>query len=451
MENYLKAAEEITALPLADILDVPQPMTPVSRTWARWREVPGSNGAQRYEEIVYGRRYAARGFRELRLLRIGSITGRTVDQAERAIAAAVVAGGLPVLSSPWAWHPLTTGRDTMPDRIRVVEIGCADGSYQVIFDDTVEVAHRLYEKEFGEEPWLRVAGDSPRPGPECGDCPLVDVCPAVQVRPGLLGVEAGGGAGRRRRSWSVTTARAYATCPAQAHLQELWLPRDRGVEDSAAVRRGRAVHEWIEGRHRRPAEGPCDPGYLPADAHEWTFGRWETTGSEARLGRQMIGDHALVCPLKDIPSPEPADVLAEPTLVVYDPEADTVVIAKADLLYRAARGWVLRETKTTRDVGAGDVFGRYPQLALAVVLAVEGVLPGGAAGASVEFERLTRTGPVLTTFDHHDAHVLTQARGVLAELAREWYADEVFPARPGGHCARCSFNRWCPSSAGEGA
>ncbi|MFH8618496.1 PD-(D/E)XK nuclease family protein [Streptomyces sp. NPDC017979] len=451
VRNYQTAAEEVAALPLEGAGTVPGAVTPVARAWARWRGIPGGDGTRRYEEVVHGRRYAADGFRELHLLRISSITNRPVDVAERALAAAVVAGGLPVLSNPWGDDPLATGRDALPDRVRVVEIGCADGSHRVLFDGAVDVAHRLYEKEFGEEPWLRVSGDTPRPGSECGNCPLVDMCPAVPVRPGMLGVEGGNAAGRARRSWSVTTGRTYGKCPAQAHLQDLWLPRDRGAEDSAAVRRGRAVHEWIEERHRQPSQGPCGPADLPGDSHEWTFGQWEVSGSEARLGRQMIGDHAMVCPLKAVPAAGPTDVLPEQCIVVYDPKADTVVVAKTDLLYRSVRGWVLRETKTTREVGASDPFKRYPQLALAVVLAAEGVLPGGAEGSSVEFERLTRTGPVLTTLDHHDPHLLSQARGTLTELVKRWRADETFETRPGGHCTRCPFTRWCPSAEREGA
>lgn len=424
----------------------PPPLSPVARSWARQRPIPGSDGATMYEEIVQGRRYEAEGVRELLLLRIGSVKKRPLDVAELAFTAAVTAGGCPVLGSPWSGRKLVIGSYEPPARVRVVEIGCTDGSVNVLFDDTAEVAHHQYQQHLGGQAPTRFMSDTHRPGPDCADCPLVAECPAVPVRPGLLGVSA---PGAPRRAWSLSSARAYGQCPAQAHLQELWLPRDRTIEDTDSVRRGRAVHDWIEERHRRSPAIACDATDVPT-ADTWWSGAGKDSAVEIRLGVQMVGDHSLVCPLRELADfPEGDAVLPEHYLVVYDPEAATVVIAKADLLYRSPSGWVVRETKTSHAVGAGDPLTRYPQLALALVLAAEGAVPGGPQDCRVELELLSRTGPVLMTFDPRDSELVAHARSVVTEYVADWRTDQEFKARAGKHCRSCSFASWCPSARSQ--
>jgi hypothetical protein len=158
----------------------------------------------------------------------------------------------------------------------------------------------------------------------------------------------------------------------------------------------------------------------------------------------MIGDHALVCPLRN--GPDDAEVHPERPIVVYDPDADVVVIAKTDLLYRVADRWTLRETKTVKAPSKEDLLVEYPQLALAVLLADAGVLPGGGP-CGVELERLTGSGPVVTELEVAAPDVVAQARRVLLKYVSEWHTDTRYPTKAGNACEDCPFTRWCPDAA----
>lgn len=438
VRSYLAAAAEIAA---DSGLVEEMGLEPVSRQWARQRRSAEGGASSVYEETVTGRRYARRSVRELRLLRTRSVEDRQEDKAEIAVAAGVLAGASPVLSARWERKKLALGTSDSVSQVRVVEVGLADGSHRVLFDGTVDEAHHRYAREAKERLSAVTAGGGYRPGEDCAECPLVDACPAVPSRPGFLGV---GDSTKPRRSWSATTWRTYRKCPAQAHLQDLFLPRDSSAEDSEATRRGQAVHKWIEDQHSRvPARG-CGPAEVPGPPEKWKAGRWVVEGSQARLGVQMVGDHALTCPLRGLP--EDAEVYPERPVVVYDPDADVVVIAKTDLLYRSADRWVLRETKTCRVLDEGDLLVQYPQLALAVLLSAEGVLPGGEERCRVELERLTGTGPVVSELDVDDPDLVDRARRIVSEHAAGWHADTRFKARPSKECVRCPFTRWCPEA-----
>ena len=121
-------------------------LQPVSRTWARLLNRPLDGLSDPHEEIVHGRRYAGGRVRALCLTRYGGVEGRPRDEAEIALAAAVLAAGGPVLNRPWSTGPLLIGRYERPERVRVIEIGCLDGSSNVLFDDTAEVAFEAYEE-----------------------------------------------------------------------------------------------------------------------------------------------------------------------------------------------------------------------------------------------------------------------------------------------------------------
>ncbi|SMF38934.1 PD-(D/E)XK nuclease superfamily protein [Streptomyces sp. Amel2xC10] len=438
VRGYLAASEQIPA-----VSGVPQgePLEPVSRRWARQRGSQKPADPDWYEEMVTDRRYAGHGIRELRVARKGSVTDSPRDEAEIALAVGVLAGGLPVLSSKWEKKRLTLGRSEPPRLVRLVEIGCADASHRILFEGTPEEAFARYDSDVRARVDKMIAGGSYRPGKDCGRCDAVATCPEVPSRPGLLGINDSDGP---LRSWSVTTGRSYRKCPARAHLEELFLPREDPAEDSEAVVRGKAVHAWIENRHRRTPPQPCEPDDTPGSAEEWRREGWAVTGLQARLGIQMIGDHALVCPLRD--EPDSAEAHPEQQIVVYDPDADVVVIAKTDLLYRVADRWTLRETKTVKALSKHDLLEEYPQLALAVLMADAGVLPGGGPCA-VELERLTGSGPVVTDLEAAAPDVIAQARLVLTEYVASWHADSRYPTKPGKACEECPFTRWCPDAA----
>jgi len=416
---------------------------PVSRMWARQRRRAGE---ETYEETVLGRGYEGGGIRELRVLHTGSVAPvaasdfpRVLSPPEIAFAAGVLAGASPVLGGRWDDHsPYRLGGFVAPRRVRVVEIGCIDGSVRVAFDGTREEAMDRYEEVTDLLAEL-LAGGEHRPGSGCAYCPLVASCPAVPSVPGLLGVT-----GDTRRRWSVTSGREHDKCPERTRLGALFLPRDRVAEDNDAARRGRAVHEWIEKQHDRLPHRSCLAEELPASPDRWAADWAGAEGREQRMAVQMIGDHAVVCPLGGLPDDAPAD--SESYVVAFDPVADAVVVAKTDLLYRDSAGWVVRETKTARTPQTGDLFRAYPQLALAVLLSDAGVLAEDGVPLRVELEELTGAGPVFTGLDTAGAGVLAAARQAVKSLAEPMFTDSQAPANPGRACQDCGFTRWCPAA-----
>ncbi|WFF08714.1 PD-(D/E)XK nuclease family protein [Micromonospora sp. WMMD1076] len=442
---------------------IPAGLVPVSRWWARQRPTASERPGM-YEETVHGRRYeTGDGVREIRLLRPRSVDDRStgtqpggepvgdrrradqreVDLREVAFAAGVVAGASPVLTNPWSSREYRLGRFEPPRRVRVVEVGCLDGSARVLFDDTRQEAIERY-KAVVEEPLTTVtAGGDHRPGYDCVRCVLVDCCPAVPSMPGLLGVSA---STEPRRTWSVSTGADNAACPARAYFRSLFLPGDRSVEETPATRRGRAVHHWIEQRHRAIPHRGCRAPDVPGSTRSWTSGGWSVEGKEARLGVQMIGDHSLICPIRGLT--DEATLLPEHLIVVFDPEANALVVAKADLLYRDTAGWTLRETKSRRAPGHPG-FTTFPQLALAVLLSAGDVYAEHGTRLRVELERLTSTGPILTGVEVDDPAVRARAQRKVTSLAEGWFADTDYPTKPGKACRDCPFTRWCPDARTE--
>lgn len=438
VHGYLAAAAALPA-PAGSPSDAT--LEPVSRLWARQRGPLKPGAPDMYEEMVDDRRYTGHGVRELRILRTDSVENLPRDDAEIAMAVGVLASARPVLTSQWDRKPLRLGPFEPARLVRLVEIGCTDSSHRVLFEGTPTEAYARYDSAVEAHVDRIIAGDSYRPGKDCGRCDAVATCPAIPSAPGLLGVS---GSGLPRRSWSMTTGRTHRRCPARAHLESLFLPRDEPAEDTDAIVRGKAVHAWIESRHRRTPQRPCEPDDVPGPPEAWQYEGWSLSGLQARLGIQMIGDHSLVCPLRE--RPEDVEVQPERTVAVYDPDADTVVVAKTDLLYRVGGRWTLRETKTKRVPDEGDLLDQFPQLALAVLLARAGALPGNG-DCAVEMERLTASGPVVTGIDTAAPDVVARARSVLEPYVTPWHADARYPAKAGKACEDCPFTRWCPDAA----
>ncbi|MFI0418820.1 PD-(D/E)XK nuclease family protein [Spongiactinospora sp. 9N601] len=420
------------------------PLKPVSRDWIRERP-PTENGTVAGEELATGRRYEGHGIRELWIPRPDTVEDRERHEGEIAVAAAVLAEGRPLLNRLWRGTRAILGRYERPDRVRIIEVGCVDGSLNVLFDDTPEAAIVKYRRDAEESLRDAAVGNDHRPGYDCVTCPLLATCPAVPSHPGLLGIHDDS---KPLRSWSLTTVREHRTCGPIPHFRELRLPSDGGAKESEATLRGRAVHDWIEKRHRRSPLQPCRGDDVPDPQADQGQVMLPNDGFQTRLGIQMIGDHSLVCPLRG--ADEHARALPEHVVVVYDPAANTVVIAKIDLLYRVKGEWRFRETKTSRYLNEGDLLKRYPQISLAVLLSAEGLLPGGPGGCRVELERLTANGPVLTEFDVHDPDLVADAREVVRSHVHDWHGDETLATKPGTACAECGFTRWC-SDAVPGA
>ncbi|MFJ6677437.1 PD-(D/E)XK nuclease family protein [Actinosynnema sp. NPDC091369] len=414
-------------------------LAPVSRNWGRRRRIVADDGAEVvHEEVVSGRRFEGDGVRELRLLRTGSVQDRLRDEAEIALAAGVVASASLVLSGMWEKRPLTLRSAPTPRWVRVVEIGCSDGTSNVLFDSTAQEAHERYKRDAEALVFAAAAGTDYIPGADCGGCDLIGLCPEVPVRPGLLGVD---GSRQPRRSWSLSSGRSFDDCPARLVAERLFLPRERAAEDSEHTRRGQAVHTWLERLHRRVPVRACSPEDAPPDPDDWAAGRWTVTGAQARLGAQMIADHALTCAL-DGPAGH-VEAHPEQPVVAFDPAANVVVVAKTDLLYRTGETWAVRETKTVSVLDESDLLAQYPQLALAVVLVAEDSL-GVGDRVRVELERLTASGPVVAELDVDDPEVVSAARAVVKGRVEDWHAAPALTARPGKACRKCPFAQWCP-------
>jgi len=416
-------------------------LEPTAHEWVyRWSgAVPGGEPAV-YEITAWGRRYRSPDgtIRELRLPRLGSTGTRERDPAEVAVAGYVAAFGVPA-ERPQRWSDPFQAR-ACPDRVarvRIVEYGCADGSVQVLFDGTPAEAEAAFRDLGSLRLRQAVSGTAERPGDGCADCKLLAACPTLPRAPGLLGIL---GAGQPLRTWSVTNGRDYAKCPAKDHLRRLHLPRS-GEYDPAA-RRGLAVHAMIEQLHRRHPPQPCTEHDLRADLEQLQQ-EWELDAEQAVLGARQLAWHLPVCPLA--PGTPVGRVRPEPTLAVYDPLADVIVLAKPDLLYEDGGAWIWRESKTegrtwVRDT---DVLGKYPQTALATVLLAAGVLGGEQDGSRVELEILRPDGPDIQLVDPRDPVAVGRAQQVVRDLAEGWHGDLLLDPRPGPWCADCEVARWC--------
>lgn len=430
VENYLTAAAALAA---------GGPALEPARARAVAADPPDLPG----ELAVFGRWFEGDGRRELRLLRHRSVKGRDANEPEIALAALVLAEGRKVLGSRRADKPYVLSRtQDGVDLIRIVEIGCDDGSFETRFVGTPETARTRFREHAEGLLSGFVYGAEYRPGRDCAGCMLVIICPALARVPGLLGVPAGP---RPRRAWSVTTSRDYDACHQLPVLKDLRLPGDRDSEYDETARRGLAVHEWLRVQHSRRPHGACRAGEVPTPANAWRAGGWEISGAQAELGVQMLGDHAFVCALHGLPD----DAVVEPefTAAAYDPDANVVVVTKIDLAVLHDGCWTLRETKSTSSAAATDLLGRYPQLAVNLLLLDSGALPGGSRRGTAEIELLTASGPVLVSFSPGDPGVLGHARATVRQRVSAWRQDSKFS--PVGHslsCARCGVSRWCPDA-----
>lgn len=393
--------------------------TPVRTPWKQVVRLaaPDPRGVRHYEINAWGRRFrSAGGVNELRL--IGFRNGRR-GTGELAVAGFVAASG-----------------DPAPERIRIREFSCLTGQAELLYDRTRAETLDHYREHGRDALKNAVDGDEYRPGESCVACRFRSVCPARAETPGVLGIA---DRTRPRRTWSVSNARKYRGCPARDHLGRLRLPKAAAFEHGPAAERGRAVHAYVEHRHRSGAV--CVPDVpeswpdraLPVD--------------EIAAGTAMLRHHAEVCPL----SLAPTELRIEPNLVFDDTAAEVVVIAKPDLLYRDGDSLVWRELKTTRTDPDRlyRTLSTIPQLALAIVLLGKNAIRDAGPNPRVELELLHPDGNDLRIYDVRDPATRAEAEAVVTSLAAPWHGDDEFPARPGADCRTCEVVRWCPSGRAE--
>ncbi|UOZ07026.1 PD-(D/E)XK nuclease family protein [Amycolatopsis sp. WQ 127309] len=379
-------------------------------------------GARQYRISAWGRCYRSVDgkVREVRLP-ANRLGGRTRTDAEIAVAALVLAEG---------------GPDALPEQVTIRQFGMLEGRSVTLFDGSRKAALDLYAVS-GRDALAQLvdAGDpfEYRPGAVCADCPFAAVCPELRRTPGLLGVR---NRRRPRRSWSATSARNHATCPALDYGRRQRLPVDQKVERGPAAERGRAVHRYLEDRHHE-ATCPCDTR-IPTD---WVPSGFDLTEDDRALGAVLLRHHAVVCPVRH--TTKPADLRVEPNLVFDDVDADTIVLTKPDLLYHDGTTWVWREVKTSAwgRRGTRPWLEQYPQLALATVLAARDEF--GLGIGRVELEVLRPAGADLYTLDPRTPEVRLHAEKVVRESFGRWHDDDRFVPVPGRHCADCEVARWC--------
>ncbi len=420
---------------------------PVEDEWVVSRRLgkPDRRGATRYEQTVWGRRYASAdgSVRELWLLSFGAAKEER-SSAEVAAAAHTVAFGVPSTAGygkPYrSVEGLPATRTAFPLRVRVMGVGCGDGGSIVLFDGEPQEIRQHYAEHAVPALGRAVDGTERRPGSGCVDCKALGGCAALHRAPGLLGPLPG--RRRPRRSVSASDLRSYGECPAHFHLtRQLKLKSSRPEND--AILRGRAVDAWLNERHSALPHRACRHTRGPENPDEWSAGGHVLTGDEARIGARMIAEHTALCPLDGL---DPAEqVRVQPQLTCYDPALDLVVVAAPDLVHSRAGGWIWREVKTkVTPLWEGRPLMRtYPQLAVAVLMMASGVLGGDLRRSRVELEMLYPDGSGLEELDPGLPAVVDEARTVISELAAPWQRDDSYEPTPGRHCDGCEALDWC--------
>lgn len=394
---------------------------------------------------AWGRWYASPdgSVREFRRIRLRRPKG-TPDAPAALAMAFITATGRRAVGNVYRDVPIDVRPDDdVPERVRLVEIGITDGVAKVLIDASPGEVRQGY-LDYGRDAATRVQnGGGAIPGKDCAQCKARASCDVLPRLPGLLGVA---DQGTHRRTWSVTVGRQYQICPAQAHLRSLHVPGDE--TDGSAVLRGVNTHEWLRAAHSRVPYRPCSTDDLPesGNADLGIAGALEMERTDYHEIRPYLLQHLEVCPLRE--HGQVTDLVAEPKLAVFDPDADVVVIANPDLLRRVDGLIAYREQKTSyllRTLRPTDALEQVPQIALAVCLIADGAF--GDRTGRVELERLSPEASEVIAFDASDPAVVVAARRVVNDMVREWHHDTEFATRPSDKCAVCPVARWCADAA----
>jgi len=366
--------------------------------------------------------------REVRKLRLGAARPPGPGERRWADVAVRVAARMP-------------GRPA-PARLRAVEIGLVDGSFEVLFDGTPAYADAAWQAGTRGHVLALVDATATDPGYSCGSCKAGGVCDRPVPVDGMLGTT---GPGNGTRAVSPSHMTIYGRCPAQWLLRhEVHLPQEQfGGGDALA--RGTAVHEWLHTAHDRGT--PCTAGDLPDPDAGAGIGLAAGVMDDDtyRLARPYLLAHVGLCPLA---APGAAHARSEELVVGYDATADVMVNNKPDLLYRLGDRLVVRETKTTEKAMPQDreeAYDRWPQVAWALALLRSGLAArDGATGGRVELEVLTAGGGQMFTWATDEPGVPQMAAGDVRRAVAGWHTDTDWPTNPAPHCAFCPVRRWCP-------
>ena len=333
-------------------------------------------------------------------------------------------------------------------RVRVSELSLADGEYRVAFDGGRADAVALYERQ--ARPLRDALDGGPfSPGQACSGCAFLNVCPAVPQRRGVLGIP-----GRAVATRYVTSAdlHAYDRCPTaflaqrRDHLPDAYLDDADRSGSQIARDRGVAVQTWLTWAHSRSPARACTEADLPAPDDPAAAAAALAAGLEPdayRVAYPYLLQHLGQCPcgLDGLEGWTP-----EPRVVLFDPDADMVVISTPDLtcVVTGSAEPVWRETKTSSSVPRDleEALWRYPAFALDVAILAADV-PSLHADAHAELEVLTPTGGEVFYVSVSEGAVVALAQRIVADIARRYAADVTFDRQPNGGCRTCSVHRWC--------
>lgn len=379
------------------------------------------------------------GVREVRRYRVGSAhADPTPDDLLWVHTAGQVAAGFP-------------SSDT-PTRIRVVEIGAADGSIAVLFDGSPTDANAEFSAEA-----KHVAGNLgdlgfATPGFECASCKVAGACDALVPVPEVLGQSITGYASR---SVAPSDLDRYQRCPAQWLLTDLKLPKDQDY--SGAQTRGLLVHTWLEAAHARGIG--CSAGDLPTPGGDIGLAAMVMDAADYAIAHPYLRHHVDACPV----GTDGIELVASETAIHgFDADADVIAVTKPDLVFRAGDRLVIREVKTTGTLpanGADDLYSDSLQVPFLLSMLTAGLAEAhGATAATVEVEVLTPDIGEVYAWDLEEPGLASAVRDDVTAAAAEWHVDSTWTTRPGPQCAWCPVRRWCPdgsvyesSQAGEDA
>ncbi|NEA18755.1 PD-(D/E)XK nuclease family protein [Streptomyces halstedii] len=425
------------------------PTGPVRLDWTArtaLREHPDGRGARQYEHKTWGRQYASADG-AVRDLWIPSFGRAKPDRpaAEKAAIAYVVAHGLPARRRARQARPPETSlvNPTPPERVRVFDFGCADGSVTPLLDWGPDTVRERFGRDAAPAFVAAATGTGVRPGASCVDCKVIGHCAELPRTPHLWGPFRGAAPFRaRRRSISAWDLRLHGDCPAQYHLVRRLYLNDLSPENPGA-RRGRVVDAVLNARHERPLPGGCRE--LP-QAHEGMLPPGHSLEEPLALSAlRMLDEHRALCPLDGLTQDE--KVLPQRRVTAYIPELDVVVLAVPDLLHTRRGRWIWRETKTAAaPLWEGRPLLRaFPQLALAVLLFDKGAVGEGARRGRVELEHLREGAGEsrLEAIDPSRPATVVEAQEVIADLAEPLLRDTSYEPRTGRHCRTCQVRTWC--------
>jgi len=344
-----------------------------------------------------------------------------------------------------------------PARIRVSEFSLDTGRYLVHVDETPNQAKEDYLSRGG---LVQQALDDQilRPGSGCADCNFLNVCPAVPNVRGALGLP---GRSVATRALTATDLGTYDRCPTAFHvLRRDHLPPAPPEEADAygheARDRGLAVHTWLSAAHDREPHSACSLDDLPDPIldrqHALVAASTAGLSIEAySIAWPYLRQHIGLCILGFAGLD---GWTTEPVHVVYDADADIVVVSSPDLTCRMETTAALwRETKTSTVLPADveSALHRYPGFALNVALLAAGVDDNATGAGSAELEVLTPTGGEVFYVPLSDGTLVSEAQKIVARIGHAFSQDKTFGPRPSGACHSCDAYGWClPKNVPDG-